>query len=54
VLEGGLDFLFGFEKERVVLFFDDDEVGFEAAVWLRVSVGLIGVGMLRTSNDLGV
>jgi hypothetical protein len=32
VLKGGLDFLLGFEEERVVLFFDDNKVGFEAAV----------------------
>jgi hypothetical protein len=32
VLEGGLDFLLGFKEERVVLFFDDNEVGFETAL----------------------
>ena len=31
MLEGGLDFLLGFEQQRVVLFFDDDEVGLESA-----------------------
>ena len=36
--EARLDLLFGFEEDGVVLLFDDDEVGFEAAVDTCVSV----------------
>jgi hypothetical protein len=52
-LEARLDLLSGLEEDGVVLFFDDDEVGFETALNTCISVVLGVKEELLTSSDSG-